>query len=992
MHIHNKVSALRGLNQKELLFHNNILSNIRDSVIVTDLGGKITYWNNGAETIFGYTSKEMMGRDIAYLYPEINPQQMSADLKDILSGNEYLGSWKGRRKNGESVWVDIRSTIMRTNGDEAIGFIGTSRDATARIAANTLALIRIRQLEAVSELGIKALQTMSLTELYDAAMLLLKKNLPIEFVKILELDSTGESLTIRAGLGWNKSVKMGVTRVDKGNNSFAGYVLLTNEPLIVDDLKTDKRFDHPKLLFDHKVISGMSVIIHGKTGKPWGVLGVHSRKKQIFTQDDINFLQSVANILASAISRHYTSHELNDSQKLLDTILQAMDQGVTVQDKNGTLIYANDSAVKAVGYEKREDIEQKHLQQIYNDHLYQISMFDEEGKPIDYGDLPGRKALLGESNPEQTLKYVNNETHETKWVRVMARPIIDSEGDIQAAVNVIHDITDQKRALDTQTFMAEVGKILSQSLDYEEILQKIASLATPLIADWCVIDFIDTEKNSVKIMAAAHQQPEKIKFAKMLRKKYPVNLSGPGPIQEAIRSGTTQYLKEITDEMLLAAAGGDPKRHRLLRKVGYYSLVVVPIKLHDSTIGAITLVNTDISKRHFNSNDVYMAEQLGLQIGLSVENSIIFKDSQYERNRLVELITTVPGVVWEAWGAPDAKKQQIDFVSKYVEKMLGYSQDEWLSTPNFWLKIVHPDDKRRASQEAAHHFSHGTGGVSRFRWLKKSGDAIWVEAHTFVIKDSRGNPVGMRGVTMDITERVEMEERKNDFISMASHELKTPLTSIKAFNQILRAIEAKEGTSRTQTYLAKMDKQIDKLTYLISDLLDVSKIQQGRLDYYMEEIDVAELIGDIVANLQQTSPTHNLIIKGKVKNKIWGDYDRLGQVFINLISNAIKYSPDSQDVLILLNESSDSVTISVRDYGVGIEKKHLPKIFDRFYRITSDSKIKYPGLGIGLFIVNEIVSRHGGKIKVDSSLSRGSTFTVNLPAAAHIAGESRVYA
>lgn len=130
---------------------------------------------------------------------------------------------------------------------------------------------------------------------------------------------------------------------------------------------------------------------------------------------------------------------------------------------------------------------------------------------------------------------------------------------------------------------------------------------------------------------------------------------------------------------------------------------------------------------------------------------------EHHRRRVADIVEHVPGVVWEAWGKPDTGNQRIDFVSSHVEKMLGYSVREWLSTPNFWLSVVHPDDKERAAQEAAAIFASGKGGTSRFRWMHKSGREIWVEAQSIVVCDETG-PVGMRGVTTDITAAVEAEK------------------------------------------------------------------------------------------------------------------------------------------------------------------------------------------------------------------------------------------
>jgi len=149
------------------------------------------------------------------------------------------------------------------------------------------------------------------------------------------------------------------------------------------------------------------------------------------------------------------------------------------------------------------------------------------------------------------------------------------------------------------------------------------------------------------------------------------------------------------------------------------------------------------------------------------ERSLMAAQIENERRRLKNVVANVPGVVWEAWGQPDQASQRIDFVSEYVEKMLGYETDEWLSSANFWLSIVHPDDRERAAQESAAIFASGKGGTSRFRWLAKDGRAVWVEAQSVVVCDDSETPIGMRGVTMDITERKRAEDAQR-FLAEAS--------------------------------------------------------------------------------------------------------------------------------------------------------------------------------------------------------------------------------
>ncbi len=214
---------------------------------------------------------------------------------------------------------------------------------------------------------------------------------------------------------------------------------------------------------------------------------------------------------------------------------------------------------------------------------------------------------------------------------------------------------------------------------------------------------------------------------------------------------------------------------------------------------------------------------------------------------------------------------------------------------------------------------------------------------------------------------------------MASHELRTPLTSLKLQTQLLKRKWKRQGSHDSAAALEKMEAQVNTLTELVAAFLDVSKIQAGRLEYAQETVDLGELLRDLAEVMQQTSPTHTIHVDGPAHVLLVGDKNRLGQVFTNLVSNAIKYSPGADAVDIDVTLSDETVTVSVRDYGIGIPHEHQGKIFDRFYRAHDPSTKAFPGLGMGLYISSEIVERHGGTITIDSEAGKGSTLQVALP-------------
>ncbi len=230
----------------------------------------------------------------------------------------------------------------------------------------------------------------------------------------------------------------------------------------------------------------------------------------------------------------------------------------------------------------------------------------------------------------------------------------------------------------------------------------------------------------------------------------------------------------------------------------------------------------------------------------------------------------------------------------------------------------------------------------------------------------------------EIEFRKEAERKKDEFISIASHELKTPMTSVKGYIQLLERSLDKGDIETVRDRLHKVQNHIEKLNILIADLLDISKIESGKLKFNKKEFSFDELVGHILEVLQQTHPEVKLLHQGQVGAVAFGDEMRLEQVIINFITNAIKYAPDSTEVHITTELRNDEVYFSVRDFGIGMDRQHQSKIFDKFYRVEETSE-RFQGLGIGLYICREIIERHGGTIGVHSTPGEGSEFYFSIP-------------
>jgi len=296
-----------------------------------------------------------------------------------------------------------------------------------------------------------------------------------------------------------------------------------------------------------------------------------------------------------------------------------------------------------------------------------------------------------------------------------------------------------------------------------------------------------------------------------------------------------------------------------------------------------------------------------------------------------------------------------------------------------WLKMVHPDDREENIKRWTESVQSGKDFLFEHRFRRYDGEYRWQLSRAVAQKDIEGNIQMWVGSSTDIQEIKEMEQQKDYFISVASHELKTPLTSIKGYVQLLQMMHEKSEDSFLRNALSTMDRQIKTLTKLISELLDVSKIKSGALNFNKENFEITDLINEVVEEVKIINSQNKIDVTIKEKVMVCADRGRISQVLINFLTNAIKYSPGSEVIKVKCSVEDNTVTVTVKDFGIGISKKDQAKVFERFYRVEGTNEKTFPGFGIGLFIASEIIRRHDGKIYVESELGKGSLFAFELP-------------
>jgi PAS domain S-box-containing protein len=397
----------------------------------------------------------------------------------------------------------------------------------------------------------------------------------------------------------------------------------------------------------------------------------HSISGRRYTEEDVARAQELADRCALALDNARLHTAARESSAELQAILDGVADAVTAQSPEGRLAYANDAAVRLLGYESPEELLAAPPAEIRE----RFEMRDDAGEPIAYANLPGRKALAGERPEPLTVRYRHHGSAEERWSRVQSTPVFDRNGEVRLAINVIEDITDLKRAEHGHRFLAEASHLLAASLDYADTLRTVARLAVPEVADWCAVDLATGD--AVERVAVAHVDPARVELAREVQRRYPADPRSGQGVYGVLRRGAAELYPEITDEML-AAAARDAEHLELLRSLGMRSAMVVPMTLRDRVLGAITFVSSE-SGRRFDDHDLTLAQDLALRAAAAVENARLYEASAsiaktLQSSLLPPVLPDLPGMEIAAAYLPAGAGLEVggDFYDVF-----GTADDQW---------------------------------------------------------------------------------------------------------------------------------------------------------------------------------------------------------------------------------------------------------------------------------------------------------------------------
>lgn len=674
----------------------------------------------------------------------------------------------------------------------------------------------------------------------------------------------------------------------------------------------------------------------------------------------------------SAEQRPSLERELEASQRLLATTLESIGDAVIATDAAGHVTFMNAVAERLTGW-KLTAARGKSANEIF--HIVHEQTRATVPSPVD--QVLRDRVVVGLDSDTVLIAQGGAELA----IDDSAAPIRNEQGELTGVVLVFRDVTQKRKEDRRRQFLLEAGRLLASSLDYGKTLDAVARLAVPHIADWCAIELGDDPLTS-KQVAVAHVDPKKLASALALGERYPPDRHAPHGVPQVLRTGAPEMFSDIPEALLLAGARDDEHR-RLIRELGLRSYMAVPLIARGRTLGCITFVAAESGQR-YAQGDLELAQQLATSAALAIDNARLHQqeaglrvDAETALRQEREIAESIPQQVWTS--TPDGA---LDFVNRRVTDYFGKSHAEVLGAG--WQGVIHPDDLPMCIERWTASLKSGDEYEVEFRLRRGDGVYRWHLGRALPLRQG-GAIAKWFGTNTDIDERkkaIDELQRRAEFekqlIGIVSHDLRNPLSAILASaTMILRRDSSDERASKGLRRIINSGENAERM---IRDLLDFTQARLGGgIPIAPQAVNFHATVQRVADELAVSHPERVLKFEHSGDAEGTWDPDRVAQVVGNLLGNALRHGPPEQPVRISSRAQGEEVVLEIHNGGEPIPPELVPVLFEPLSRGTAQIDRNARSIGLGLFIVKQIVDAHRGSVQVSSTAAEGTRFTVRLP-------------
>ncbi len=1075
----------------------NLVEKTSDLVWEIDEKNRYTYVSPRFRDLLGYAPEEILGKTPFDLMPLEEAKRVAEVIAPVTGRTEPFELFENvnLHRDGHALILETSATPIFDGQGAFRGYRGIGRDITERKRAEEAIRARARQQAVVAALGQRALGGVDLSTLLEETVACLARTLDVEYAKVLELLPEGDALLLRTGVGWQEGC-VGHATVQAGSDSQAGYTLLAGKPVIVEDLRTETRFSGPPLLHNHGVVSGLSVIIPAQ-GRPFGVLGAHTVRRRSFTEDDIHFLQALANVLATAIERKRAEEALLTRTRQLEAIRAVTTEITRELDLPTLLNLIIRRTVELVGGSSGD-----------------VSLWDETAQCLipqawyGHGEwFHGMRWRLGEGvvgtvaarREGMVINDYRMSPHahpgilaHTEITAVLAEPLLYQDRLLGVITTDRHDTGRpfMEEDLHLLKLLASQAAIAIENARlHEAAVSRGEQLEALLRGTHSVMSGLDLQGIFDRIVAETSQITG-CSHVKVLLVDKPADVLRVGALQGTAMSGGDRLPLGQGHSGIVAATGqplfsddcpNDPRNAYAERdrELGIVTYLGLPIKIRDEVIGVLSFNTT--APRHYTDEEVAYLTSFSDQAAIAIENARLHSAAVRQGEELAALLRATRSVmsgldlqgILDRLVAEAARMAGTEHVSVMLvdqgEQVLRVAAQAGNPVPEGFQvplgtdlsgvvartgqPVFSPDspaDPRNllAARDREYGFVTYLGlpikirdevlGVLSFDTtaprLYSAKELAYLTSFAdqaaIAIENARlYEAIRLHAATLEqrIRERThelemarsqaeEASHLKSEFLANMSHELRTPLNSIIGFSELLLEKHVGPLVDKQARYLGHIHRAGKHLLALINDILDLTKVEVGKLTLQPRSLPVAATLEDTLVIARGLANRKEQTVEVRIDPglpPLQADPVRFKQICFNLLSNAIKFTPERGTITLtarhvpgiaecgmrnaelpatgsapqsaIRNPQSDIVgwlEIRISDTGIGIRAEDLPRLFQEFTQLEAAATKRHEGTGLGLALTKRLVVLHGGRIWAESAgEGRGSTFTVLLPLA-----------